>query len=248
MILYVNGDSHSAGAEAVHPACFISDNSKYKLDVNNPIWKDEISWSPYPDNLEVSYGKVLANRLDAEFHCHARAAGSNDRIIRTTKEYLKDHNPDIILIGWSTWEREEWYNDEDGEYYQVTAAGTDSVPKKWQERYKNFIVNVDWKEKTLFWHDEIWQVHQFLKSLKIPHLFFNCHSTFEFVPQWIESKQTSQSTIHDWGLNYIRPYDNFNYLDYLVSLNYKHTEHHHFGPDGHSKWAEFLLPYLTRLL
>ena len=48
--------------------------------------------------------------------------------------------PDLVIIGWSTWEREEWLHE--GTYYQVTASGTDDVPpelhskyKKWEKKY-----------------------------------------------------------------------------------------------------------------
>lgn len=243
MLLYINGDSHSAGCEAVHPAGFLGDNSRYYRDgIQDPVWKDEIIWSPYPDNLKVSYGQVLADKLDAELHCHARSAGSNDRIIRTTREYLKDFRPDLIIIGWSTWEREEWYNEENNTWYQVNGSGIDSVPNKWKDRYKNFIANIDWDKKTAQAHEQIWNFHQELLNLQIPHLFFNSHLTF--YPITYLNLPT-----YDWGVNHIDPYsETFSYTNYLSSLGCQSTKWLHFGPDGHAKWAEFLLPHLTKLI
>ena len=241
MILYVNGDSHSAGCEAVHPAGFLTDNSKYRPEYTHPFWKEEIPWSPYPDNLEVSYGKLLADKLNATLHCHARSAGSNDRIIRTTLEYLKEFKPELVVIGWSTWEREEWYNDEDNQWYQVNGSGIDSVPVKWKDRYKNFVINVDWIKKTTEAHEKLWLFHLELQKLQVKHLFFNACQNFYHYKLW-------NNITYNWGDNYVLPYENFSYIQYLKDKNYKHSEFIHFGPDGHAEWAEFLFPYLTKLL
>ena len=244
MILYVNGDSHSGGCEALSPRCFLQDSGavNFAIDpVTKQIWKDEIKWAPDPVNLNVSYGRILANLMKADLHCHARAAGSNDRIIRTTNQYLENYKPDCIVIGWSTWEREEWYNEDDGEYYQVNSSGEDTVPDKWKERYKNFVINIDWDKKTKEIHEKIWQFHHNLKDRGIPHLFFNCHSTYGQCKDIIYN--------YNWGKNYLHPYDNnFSYGRYLISQGFTPTKAFHFGADAHKKWAEFLLPHLTALL
>ena len=97
MILYVNGDSHSAGAEAVVPYCYAQDDHLYRA----------LGRKPHPDNERASFGCLLANKLNAILHCDAESASSNTRIIRTTRDYIKNEGaPDFILIGWSTWERE----------------------------------------------------------------------------------------------------------------------------------------------
>lgn len=243
MILYVNGDSHSAGCEAVHPSGFLGDNDKYyKPGMYDPVWKDEIIWAPYPDNLEVSYGNLIAKKLNATLHCHARSAGSNDRVMRTTKEYLQDNKPDLIIIGWSTWEREEWYNKDDNTWYQVNGSGIDSVPKEWEQRYKEFIINIDWLQKTIEAHQKIWEFHGFLTYKKIPHLFFNCDLTLSAIPE-------KNLPMYEWHHSYIDPYSTtFSYANYLQSIGCKPNKYLHFGPDGHAKWAEFLFPYLTRIM
>jgi hypothetical protein len=245
MILYVNGDSHSGGCEAVRPECFLSDNWPYyeKLVNSNLIdlWGDEIRWAPTPENVQVSYGQVIADKLSALLHCHARGAGSNDRIIRTTKEYLKTHKPDVIIIGWSTFEREEWYNEHDNIWYQVNASGHDYVPEKWRNRYKDFIINVNWNEKAKKTHEDIWLFHQYLKSLSIPHLFFNSHNYFwGFIDQYDQ---------YDWGDNFIKPYDWFSYTYYLEKIcKLPRPKNNHYDLTGHQLWAEFLMPYLTKIL
>ena len=122
MILYVNGDSHTAAGEAVNDYCFAEDDPH--------LWA--YGRAPHPDNLKVSWGQRLADMIGATLHCDAESASSNTRILRTTRKYLETNHPDLIVIGWSTWEREEWSHK--GNYYQVTASGTDSVPEDLQQR------------------------------------------------------------------------------------------------------------------
>lgn len=237
MILYVNGDSHSAAGEAVNSYCWASDDSKY--------WylTGEEKFRAHPDNLAVSYGKVVADALGYTLVNHATSAASNAKIFRTTYDYLKNNRPDLLIIGWTTWEREEWFNEDDGQYYQVNASGLDHVPFKWRERYKLFVINhqKNIAPKVIETHQKIFDLHLYLNELSIPHLFFNCHTTFY---GWNEQLLPK----FNWNNSYIDPYENFNYLDYLKEKGYKHSKYFHFGPDGHQKWAEFLLPHLQKLL
>ena len=79
MILYVNGDSHSAGAEAVNDYCFAEEDSNYQ----------HLGKTHHPDNLKASYGQVLANNIGYELTCDAESGASNTRILRTTYSYLE---------------------------------------------------------------------------------------------------------------------------------------------------------------
>jgi hypothetical protein len=227
LILYVNGDSHSAGAEAVVPYCFAEDDPLYR----------GLGRQPHPENERASYGCLLANELRAILHCDAESASSNTRIIRTTRDYLKNEGtPDAIVIGWSTWEREEWMLDD--VFWQVNAGG---VGKDWpdtiKERYKKYVVDINWAYYEQKAHEEIFAFHQELVDLSIPHLFFNCYSDFRNQP------------IKDWSNSYIEPYDpDMTYWKWLTDRGFQSNQFYHFRADAHRKWAEFLLPYLTKLL
>lgn len=226
MLLYVNGDSHSAGAEAVNSYCFAEDDPFYHA----------LGRIPHPDNERVSYGCNIANELFAVLHCDAESASSNARIIRTTRAYLEDHKPDAVIIGWSTWEREEWLHD--GIYWQVNAGGVgDDWPESIKEQYKNYIINLDWTAATSRAHEDIFELHTELADLKIPHLFFNTYNDF------------STQSQKDWHGSYIDPYNpDLTYWHYLTNLGFESNQSYHFRADAHRKWAEFLLPHLTRLL
>jgi hypothetical protein len=225
MILYVNGDSHSAAAEAVNSYCFAEDDPFYHA----------LGRIPHPDNERVSYGCNIANELFAVLHCDAESASSNARIIRTTRKYLATVKPDAIIIGWATWEREEWLHD--GVYWQVNAGGVGSDwPDIIKERYVNYISDLKSVEAENQAHLDIHQLHTELMDLKIPHLFFNTYNHFHQVHK-------------EWHNQYIDPYNHqMTYYNWLINNGCQPRRGFHFGADAHRKWAEFLLPHLTALL
>jgi len=226
VILYVNGDSHSAGAESVNNYCFAEDDPLYHA----------LGRVPHPDNERASYGCDIANKLSAVLYCDAESASSNNRIIRTTREYLKNNIPDFVIIGWSTWEREEWLHD--GVYWQVNAGGIGhDWPIPIKEKYKDYISNLNWLEKTNNAHAQIHEFHTELLDLGIPHLFFNTYNDFSTQDQ------------ANWNNSYVDPYNpNMTYWKWLTNQGFQSNPSYHFRADAHRKWAEFLLPYLTRLL
>ena len=229
-MLYVNGDSHTAGAEAVNPHAFAEDDPSLFY----------LGRSPHPENLVVSWGKILSLTLRAGFRCDAESASSNSRIIRTTREWLsgggKNHPDQLVIIQWSTWEREEWLHN--GTYYQVGASGIDDVPQELQEKYRHFVIGTDWKYKTEQAHQDIWQFHNELKDQNIKHIFFNGNNEF--------SKITEQK---DWGLNYIGPYDPTQTYDAVIrsaGIDTVMPGSWHFGRDGHSVFHRHILTYLIK--
>lgn len=227
MILYANGCSHTAAAEAVVPDCFAVDDGKAGIDRR-----------PHPVNLAASWCTKLAEKLNAQLVCEAESASSNDRILRTTKAWI-DNNPEklsqtFMVIQWTTWEREEWLHN--GVWYQVNASGTDWVPADLHTRYKEYVVNHDYWTKTLEWHEKTWALHNQLTGLGIPHLFYNGWSTFSD----IQDRQP-------FGKNFLGPYDrDLSYNSVLINNNFKWVtpNHYHFGADGHCFWADYLLQYI----
>lgn len=229
MILYVNGDSHTAAAEATNPHAFAEDDGQY-------FYKGRL---PHPDNLKVSWGKVLSDSLHSGFHCDAESASSNTRILRTSRQWINEVYPNfndelLVIIQWSTWEREEWLID--GEYYQINASGIDHVPESHQKKYKEFVSNVNWREKTNQAHKDIWDFHCELLDKNIKHIFFNGNSSFESV-----------SETKDWGVNYISPYNSKETFDSILKSNGYETissNSWHYGRDAHSFWARHMLQYI----
>ena len=226
--LYVNGDSHTAGAEAVNQHTFAEDDPKYFY----------MGRAPHPHNLQVSWGKQLSDTLKMPFYCGAESASSNTRILRTTSEWLEKRpyiNKDLlIIIQWSTWEREEWLID--GIYYQLTASGIDTVPADYEQKYKKYVVSINWKEVTELAHELIWKFHLSLKQQNIQHVFFNGNSDFSTI-----------KNPKDWGVNYINPYDpsgTFNTKIRKAGFETVTPHSWHFGSDAHAYWKRVMLQYL----
>lgn len=231
MKLYVNGDSHTAAAEAVNAHAFAEDDGRYFY----------MGRAPHPDNLAVSWGKRLSQTLKAAFYCDAESASSNARIMRTTRHWLETAKPHpeetLIIIQWTTWEREEWQI-EDGTYIQVNASGIDDVPESMQLRYKNYVIDVNWDSCTRDWHDKIYEFHLELEQQGYRHIFFNGNNHFAAIPE--EQRK-------DWGTSYIDPYDLTATYDVWLKRNGHTTvspDSWHFGSGAHAQWARFMLKYI----
>lgn len=227
MILYVNGDSHAAAAEAVCPHAWACDDGLY--------WG--LGKQAHPENERASFGCELANWLYAILYLDAQAGCSNARIMRTTREWLaaQEKLDDVfVVLQWSTWEREEWYHN--NEWWQVNASGADEVPEELADRYKEFVVGIDWEQSTKQAHNDIWQFHNELKEQGVRHLMFNGNSHFESI-----------TDRYDWGTSYINPYESTKtYNSVLRSAGFKtvNPESWHFGHDAHCFWGEYLLQYI----
>jgi hypothetical protein len=228
MMLYVNGDSHAAAAEAVNPHAFAEDDSTLFY----------LGRAPHPENLAVSWSKQLSLMLRAGLRCDAESASSNARILRTTREWLSqvgtNHPDPLVIIQWSTWEREEWLHN--GVYYQVGSSGIDHVPQELQEKYRNYVIGTDWKLKTEQAHKEIWTFHQQLTKQGIKHIFFNGNNDFSSITQRKK-----------WGINYIGPYDPAQTYDAVIrsaGIDTVMPNSWHFGRDGHAVFSRFILNYI----
>jgi hypothetical protein len=229
-MLYVNGDSHTAGAEAVNTHAFAEDDPALFY----------LGRAPHPANLGVSWGKLLSQTLKSAFRCDAESASSNARIMRTTREWLagagQDFPDQLVIIQWSTWEREEWAYD--GQLYQIGASGLDHVHVGLEERYKQFIVDVDWHDKTRQAHREIWQLHLELNEQGIRHVFFNGNNDFSYIQDRRE-----------WGTSYIDPYNPAMTYDAIIRAKGIDTVmpgSWHFGRDGHSAFYRYILDYIIK--
>lgn len=225
MILYANGCSHTAAAEAVVPDAFAIDDGRSGIDRR-----------PHPLNLAASWCTHLAHDLGMDLICDAESASSNDRIARTTREWIAANsdqlNNTFMVIQWTTWEREEWLHE--GTWYQVNASGADWVPEELRQRYKQFVINVNWSEKTQQAHEQIWKLHRELAELNIPHLFYNGYSTFGNIQKY-----------YNWGMNYLEPYSNrHSYATILQQHGHSPTAGYHFDAKGHCFWAKYLLQYI----
>jgi len=230
MILFANGCSHTAAAEAVVAHAWAEDDGNLYM----------AGRGPHPLNLAASWCTVLGTDLGRQVICAAQSGGSNDRTIRTTKDWI-ENNPDklhntFMVIQWTSWEREEWFYQ--GQDYQVNASGWDTVHKDLQERYKHYVININWTEKTADAHRKIWELHCYLEQLGINHLFYNANSTFSDI---------ALPNQKSWDKHYIDPYSLTGSYDAVLRYNgfdYVNPKTYHFGAKAHCFWANYVLQYI----
>jgi hypothetical protein len=238
-ILYVNGDSHSAGAETFIDVdgkfvSLKSDDSAYWRILGTPEANDI-----HPECVRRSYGTHLAKKLDATLVCDALPGGSNDRIFRTTEDYLINYTiPDLLIIGWSTWEREEWWDKYTKRYWQINAGGIgEDWPQEIKDRYKNWAIELNYQAKINKTHRAIHNFHLKLQDEGINHYFFTCYEPFTNVESL------------DWSGCYLAPYDkNYTYYNWCQNQGFKtvNPTSYHYGADAHEAWAEFLYPRIVQ--
>ena len=216
--LYVNGDSHVAGAYL---------DKMYQPD--------------------ISFAGLLAKKHNVNYVNHALAGGSNDRIIRTSKEYLKDADPlsTAVFIVWSTFERTEWFYQ--NFWHQICGQPT-------YEPHDNQKLNKLWKEYTdAFWHDtnnessifyfsraietqyKIKEFSVWLNSKGYRHLFAHAHSSFFIKKSGFEIEWNDNV----WLLN--KPYDNsITFCSKVIELGHKPDQSWHFDDKAHRDYAEYI--------
>jgi len=205
MMLYVNGDSHSAGTDL----------------------KD----------ISQAWPTILSNKLNLNVINESKPGGSNPRILRTTGNFTTHAKDIFVVIGWTSWEREEWYVD--NKYYDVNAGGHDPLPEKLIARYKSWVIKQDEEQrrcKSEIAHDQIYKLHCQYKDRKIPHLFFNALMPFTPCTQKV-----------DWHNNYFGPYENeSSYYWHLTKAGFISNEFYHHSELAQSYWANVLYEYIIQ--
>lgn len=181
----------------------------------------------------------LCESLSAELICEAKGGASNDYILRTTNAYLDDNKPDLVIIGWTSWEREEWQHE--GKFYNVNASGKDAVPPQLKNTYIEWVSmqsDEERKRKSKIYHERIYRLHQRLTDLSIKHLFFNALMPFLHDALWDESARV------DWSNNYFGPYENEkSYYWFLKGQGFEPSQHNHYREDAQWRWAQALMEH-----
>ena len=88
---------------------------------------DELS-----NSKQESYPNLLSNNLGCDkFINYADNGSSNDKILRTTLDFLLNHETYdhlYVVIGWSGISRSEWYDDYNNQWQKITPTMIDSNP------------------------------------------------------------------------------------------------------------------------
>lgn len=206
-------------------------------------------------------GLTATEILAKKYHCNyvniALPGGSNQRIIRTTLDYLPRLNPKstVIIIGWSSFERTEWYyNDRwhqicGDPYYDVDAE----LKILWRQHLDSWWCDDNhecWRRQA-DQHHSIWMFHHLLDQLGYQFLFYQGCKTFFFDG----CPQQDQNFRLEWkpGVWAHDPYIRFDdqgqryaesFSHYVEGHGCQYTDNRaHYGVDAHRLWYEYLEPY-----
>ena len=198
---------------------------------------DSHSLGAYMDAGDQSFVQLVAKHFNLDLFNQSAGGSPATRIIRTTQDYLAKNKPQLVLIGWGTWEREEWvYNNE---YYNVMSGWYLHLPDPLRARYDTWVGQQTYDtlvKKSCIVHEQIHRFHKLLDTCNIPHLFFNCMYDFQGV---------SKDMQYDWKTSYIGPYEgDKSYMWYLKNKQYEHDKWFHFPQEAHAEWANVLIIHI----
>lgn len=205
--LYVNGDSHTAG-----------------------------TYINYVANLEECATALLAKKYKLNYINRARGGGSNARIIRITKDNLQNLNPKqtIVLIGWSTFERTEWF--EKGVWHQICGQPwynvSDSLKTQWKEYIEQSLENYHILAEE--WQTKIYDFHLWLKDRGFAHRFYHGHNCFI-----LEDNKKIIWPDNLW-INNSAYKSEVSFTQHSISLGFNPDNYLHFNYDAHAEYAKVL--------
>lgn len=239
--VYVNGDSQTIGTD---------------LNENG---------ASYPYHLvKLMGGKIIENP--------AIGGACIDRILRTTHQYLDDcerndrdlancvHDPypDFVIIGWTEYSRYDWfYNGKmrtagaelDGLGPDETHQDENLARTAWQTFHLSSPTNAT--GQIAYYYNQMMNLHDRLKWLKIPHLFLNAHAGFydyygaEHRGNAIASELFEEFDWENCFWNVFSKTD-CSFTSWAGRRNYKHVDGWHYEKKAHFDFGQYLYSYVQR--
>jgi hypothetical protein len=208
-----------------------------------------------------SFAEQLAEKFSASLINQSLPGGSNQRIIRTTIEDLKLLNPKetFVLIGWSSFERAEWYHN--NSWHNIVGSDAYELPIELVDLGRKHLSKFD-EDMTyclnchVQQHQNIWSFYNHLITQGYQFLFFQGCQTFFFDGLPEQDRNFGFPWRPDtWAHN---PYvtvlpDDSRYIESFSHLclqqGFQHADNYlHFGQDAHNYWSEYLTPKIQNLL
>lgn len=235
-LLYVNGCSHSCGAEISY-----------------------VGSMREPKDLDSSWAGKLANKYDLFHYNDAVSGNSNETILSTTinsvLKLLDEYNPKelLVIIGWSSFERTDFIY-EGTRYRFVPGCQELDYFKEWpkvvKRAFDNWIISTDPYNESMNKFSLIYySMRNFLKLHQIDYYFFNAvnHVHYPAVNLLHElDKHTPNHKLFklmEADNNYLNPFDKEScYYQYMRTRYDGHVggRNHHFLEDAQDEWAKIL--------
>jgi len=267
--VYTNGCSWTFGSE-------LEQDRLFRNFLNNQQWKmqdpaDELNWNIVDKNNEIvsrfdhhydkfNWSGQISKLVGAtELVNHALGGGSNNRILRTTLDYVRSLSPNdykttLIVIGWTAAERNEIYVNKEWQRWNINQPFNQTVDKlhvtdedyinridKLHQDYIGLIHDDYVNIKTYF--DTVYLLSNTLTNLGIKHYFFNA------LPAWWEGgeyktdcnvEQCFAQELH-WHENH-KNIQNFSdsFMHFVHRNNYVVAKYLHPLHDAHVDWANYI--------
>jgi len=220
--------------------------SKKILLTNGCSW---VNGAGLQDRESERWSYHLAKKLNMEDINLSSEGASNDGILRTTVEWLKENKDKfsdvLVLVGWTQMTRTEFFNDvtEEWENQNFVSFGNSEMDKTTEEFYEK-------QSKYMLRHTELtpndvwWRVY-----LKY---YFNMEQRYN---SFFNSILFSQSIFKSFGIDYIHfaSFDNelekisfqdlidekYIIRDNMILIDFS-DQNGHPGIKSHKKWADYL--------
>lgn len=243
MILFTNGDSNTYGEELV------PDEYKSKLSlpysgtsgcIIDPCETDEERKLFDEHRLSHCWSNQLAKFIGASITInYGWPGGSNDRIVRTTLEFIDKNiveitnNPQnyLFVIGWTSPDRTEFYSEEYKVYKNFYPTSTDEDVELY---FTRLCTDMGSKQRS---YQNIVTLQNTFKQLKIKYKFFASYILYNMLDFDINSPNIYNNLI---DTSHMIPQTMHGYL----GNTYTKGPRHHYLEEGHHAWAKYLEKFL----
>ena len=275
--LYVNGCSWTAGNELDEDPIFAEQLAKRGMTLHPTERHGVVNVKDSNDNNvgiaadfwnEFTWAKHLADKLNLNLINDSAGGGSNDRIVRTTVDYVRNLTPEqrsrtLIIIGWTLSIRNEicvkdkqsvpnWYRFNATRKFSETLTFDHTLSSAQVEQidkvYKLWMTDIfnDY-ERVQSYFQGVYLLSNLLENLGIRYYFFNALPLWYFVSD--EMVGEIQNNLGSW-LGWHNNHTNIQAIDstmqhFVREHNYKIASGGHPLVEAHATWAEELLRELT---
>jgi hypothetical protein len=149
---------------------------------------------------------------------------------------IDDPKNTIVLIGWTTFERTEWF--EDGTYHQICGQPwydvSDNLKARWREYINWSEDKVNYHQLAVDWQNTINDFHLWLKERGFVHRFYHGHHCFDIEEQY-KISWPAGLWLEDSPYNH-----KLSFTRYSESLGFNPDPYMHYDYDAHKEYAELL--------
>jgi hypothetical protein len=271
--LYVNGCSWTAGNELDEDPIFVENLTKRGMTLCETETPGVTNVNDSSDNKvgiaadfwnDFTWAKNLADKLNLNLINDSSGGGSNDRIVRTTIDYVRNltieqRNSTVIIIGWTLTNRNEicltdphnvpiWFRFNATRKFSETLTLDQTLGPEQIESIDNFhklwltdIFNE--YERVHCYFQGAYLLSNLLENLGIRYYFFNALPVwFVFGDELAEQIQTDFGSWLSWHNNHTNIQDiDYTMQHFVREHNYKIAPGGHPLVEGHRAWADHLL-------